>query len=202
MLKCSDLLEAKLGFFISVASEVQGFLMKFQAGKPVAPFLYEAMYLMLHSLMKRFIKHCVLEKNNSTIKLMEVDVTQKCNLLPITDANIGFAARHSLNERKASDTVKSNFKKECFSFLQKITLKLIERNSLRFKLFRGIRCLSPNILISASSSSCVQKIELALDTFVDCHQMTAVTADKVKSKFCKFIASPYVKKEMLEFKYE
>ncbi|GBM28013.1 hypothetical protein AVEN_217912-1 [Araneus ventricosus] len=83
-----------------------------------------------------------------------------------------------------------------------MTPKLIERNLLRFKLVRGIRCLSLNILISASSSSCVQKIEIALDTFVDCHQMTAVTADKVKSQFCKFIASLHVEKEMLEFKQE
>ncbi|GBM12508.1 hypothetical protein AVEN_188686-1 [Araneus ventricosus] len=78
----------------------------------------------------------------------------------------------------------------------------IERNPLCFKLVRGIGCLSPNILISASSSSCVQKIEIALDTFMDCHQTTAVTTDKVKSEFCKFIASPHVKKEMLEFKHE
>ncbi|GBN25498.1 hypothetical protein AVEN_76890-1 [Araneus ventricosus] len=83
-----------------------------------------------------------------------------------------------------------------------MTLKLIERNPLRFKLVRGISCLSPNILISASSSFCVQKIKIALDTFVDCHQMTEVTADKVKSEFCKFFASPHVKKEMLEFKHE
>ncbi|GBN32375.1 hypothetical protein AVEN_117299-1 [Araneus ventricosus] len=170
MLKCSELLEAKLGFFISVASEVQGFLMKFQAGKPMAPFLYEETYLMLHSLMKRFIKR-VLETNSSANKLLKVDVNQKCNLLPITDVNIGFEARHSPNESKASDTVKSNFKFLCLSFLQKMTVKLIERNPLCFKLVRGISCLSPNI-ISASSSSCVQKIEIALDTFVDCHQMT------------------------------
>ncbi|GBM36831.1 hypothetical protein AVEN_82824-1 [Araneus ventricosus] len=32
--------------------------------------------------------------------------------------------------------------------------------------------------------------------------MTAVTADKAKPEFCKFIASPHVKKEMLEFKHE
>lgn len=200
MLKCSELLEAKLGFFISVASELQGFLMRFQADKPMAPFLYEEMYLMLHSLMKRFIKNCVIE-NSSAMKLMKVDVTQKCNVLPITDVNIGFAARRSLNESKASDTVKLNFKKECLSFLQKMTLKLIERNPLRFKLVRGISCLSPNI-ISSSSSSCVQRIEIALDRFVDCNQMTAVTADKVKSEFCKFIASPHVKKAMSEFKHE
>lgn len=199
-LKCSELLEAKFVFFISVASEVQGFLMRFQAGKPMAPFLYEEMYLMLHSLMKRFIKNCVIE-NSSAMKLMKVDVVQKCNLLPITDVNIGFAARRSLNESKASDTIKSNLKKECLSFLQKMTLKLIERNPLRFKLVRGISCLSPNIIV-ASSSSCVQKIEIALDSFVNCNQMTAVTADKVKSEFCKFIASPHVKKEMSEFKHE
>ncbi|GBN06059.1 hypothetical protein AVEN_141321-1 [Araneus ventricosus] len=83
-----------------------------------------------------------------------------------------------------------------------MTLKLIERNPFRFKLVRGISYLSLNIIISASSQSCVQKVETALATFVDCHQMTAVTADKVKSEFCKFIASPHVKKGMLEFKHE
>ncbi|GBO06801.1 hypothetical protein AVEN_273301-1 [Araneus ventricosus] len=32
--------------------------------------------------------------------------------------------------------------------------------------------------------------------------MTAVTADKVKSEFCKLVASPHVREEMLEFKHE
>lgn len=169
----------------------------------MAPFLYEEMHLMLHSLMKRFIKNCVIEKSSSAMKLMKVDVTQACNLLSINEVNIGFAARRSLKESKVPDTVKSNFKKECLSFLQKMTVKLIERNPLHFKLVRGISCLSPNILsASKSSSSCIQKIETALDSFVDCNQMTAVTADKVKSEFCKFIESPHVKKEMSEFKNE
>lgn len=202
MLKCSELLEAKLGFFISVASEVQDFLIKFQAGKPMAPFLYEEMYLMLNTLMKRFLVNSVVERNNSAIKLMKVDVTQKCNLLSITDVDIGFAARRSLKDSKATDAVKYNFRKECVAFLQKMTLKLIERNPLRYKLVRGISCLSPTIISSSQSSSINKKIEIALDCFVDCNRMTATTADKVKSEFCKFVECPRIKKEMSGFNPE
>lgn len=39
MLKSSEILEAKLGFFILLASK--GFLMKFHAVRPMAPFLCE-----------------------------------------------------------------------------------------------------------------------------------------------------------------
>lgn len=55
-----------------------------------------------------------------------------CNLLQITDVNIGFAARRSLNESKASDTQSQIFHKECLPLLQKITSKFIHINSIKF----------------------------------------------------------------------
>lgn len=201
MLKCNNLLKAKLGFFISVASELQGFLLRFQAHKPMVPFLYEEMYMILHNLMKRFVKNDVIEKHNSASKLMKIDIECMSNILSISDVNIGFAAKRSLQESKASDALKLNFKKECRLFLQKMTLKLIERNPLRFKLVRGISCFSPNI-ISTSSSRVTERLDAALEVFIDCNQISSVTADKVKTEFCTFISSSYMKKEFSEFNHE
>lgn len=201
MLKCQELLEAKLGFFISVASELQGFLLRFQTSKPMAPFLYEEMYMILQSLMKRFVKSEIINQHNSALKLMKIDVELMSNILSTTDLNIGFAAKRSLQESKASDTLKLNFRRECRSFLQKMTLKLIERNPLRFKLVRGISCLSPNI-ISTSSSLITGRLDAALEVFMDCSQISSATADKVKTEFGAFISSSHVKKEISEFNCE
>lgn len=82
-----------------------------------------------------------------------------------------------------------------------MTIKLIERNPLRFKLVRGISCLSPTI-ISTSSSLVQGRLNMALEVFMDCNQISSVTADKVKTEFSTFISSSHVKKEISEFNYE
>ena len=60
---CEDpLTVTKLKFFISVAKQLQPFLLKFQTDAPMAPFLGQSLKDLLLTLMGRFIKKDVLEQ--------------------------------------------------------------------------------------------------------------------------------------------
>lgn len=73
--------------------KLQGFLLSFRICKPMAPFLYEEMYMILQSLMKRFVK-------NDIMKHTIIKVIESMYILLIADLNSGFAAKCSLQERK------------------------------------------------------------------------------------------------------
>ena len=63
----------KLEFFISVAKQLQPFLLKFQTDAPMAPFLGQSLKDLLLTLMGRFIKKDVLEQADSYPKLTVID---------------------------------------------------------------------------------------------------------------------------------
>ena len=62
---CEDpLTVTQLEFFISVAKQLQPFLLKFQTDAPMAPFLGKLLKVVLLTLMSHFIKKDVLEQAN------------------------------------------------------------------------------------------------------------------------------------------
>lgn len=90
-----------------------------------------------------------------------------------------------LFESKASDTLKLNFRKECCSFLQNVTLKLIERNPLCFKLVRGISCLSPTVILSSNSLVVGDQMLLQMFLWAVIRYHPSLL-NKVKAAFCIF----------------
>ena len=71
---CEDpLTVTKLKFFISVAKQLQPFLLKFQTDAPMAPFLGQSLKDLLLTLMGRFIKKDVLEQTDLYPKLAAID---------------------------------------------------------------------------------------------------------------------------------
>ena len=60
------LLKVKLCRFVTIAKEFEVFLKKFQDGRPIASFLFEALESIINSLSKRFIKLCAMKLVNSS----------------------------------------------------------------------------------------------------------------------------------------
>ena len=55
------LLTAKLRFFLSVAKQIEPFLVVYQTDKPMGPFLSRDLYKLVKSLMGRFVKSALLK---------------------------------------------------------------------------------------------------------------------------------------------
>ena len=128
---CEDpLTVTKLEFFISVAKQLQPFLLKFQTDAPMAPFLGQSSKDLLLTLMGHFIKKYVLEQADSYPKLAAIDPCDKKNQVHCKHVEFGFAARRSLksvtDNKAISELAVLTFKTECVQVLSAMTAKLIE----------------------------------------------------------------------------
>ncbi|CAL1672084.1 unnamed protein product [Lasius platythorax] len=91
------LLVPKLTFFQSLASDVQPFMSEFQSDHPLTPFLHDAIYALVRSLMGRFVKDAVLKETD----LFKIDVTKKDNLVTTKYIKVGYATEAALKHKKS-----------------------------------------------------------------------------------------------------
>ena len=55
------------------------FLITFRIDNPMVPFINEALDRVLRNLSRRFLRKDVIEKANTTYKLLKIDFTDKAN---------------------------------------------------------------------------------------------------------------------------
>ena len=101
------LLRAKLALSASTAGLMQPYLQVFQSDAPLLPFVTSDLQQLLEILMRKFVKQGELEKAGTAFKLVKLDVTQPSAQVAPQDADVGFAAKASLEkllkEKKISD---------------------------------------------------------------------------------------------------
>ena len=101
------LTEAMLEFFLTVAKVLLLFLEAFQTERPMLPFMAEYLQNSLHAISGKVIKKGVMDKATLVVKLAKIDVSEKENLLPAKNVDIGFATKKVVNslqaKMKASD---------------------------------------------------------------------------------------------------
>ena len=97
----------KLAFFTSTAGLMQPYLQVFQSDAPLLPFVTSDLQGLLETLMSKFVKQGELEKAGTAFKLVKLDVTQPSAQVAPRDADVGFAAKASLEKllkgKKISD---------------------------------------------------------------------------------------------------
>ena len=125
----SKIFEPRLQFFLSVAREMEPFLLEFQDDKPMMPFLATALLCIIRSLMKRFVsddKHTELKVDS---KLLKFDITKSENLKDASNIDVGFVTKATLENltknKKLSDKDILSFRLDCRKYLQAIVKKLL-----------------------------------------------------------------------------
>ena len=83
------LIPVKLAFFQEIASKLNSFLLVFQTDKPMIPFFVEVLENLLRTLLAKFIKKDVLQTACSTLKLIEIDISDKKLRTSVGDLNLG-----------------------------------------------------------------------------------------------------------------
>lgn len=78
------LLDAKLGFMISVSVQLEPFLQFYQSNAPLLPFLYEDLHEILKSFLSKIVKSDIMEKITNAKKLVCIDLADENNLRPKT----------------------------------------------------------------------------------------------------------------------
>ena len=78
---------------MSICRDIEPFLNLFQLEKSLAVFLYTKLKELIVSLLERFVKPSLLEQNLSPNKLLQIDLDDKNNLLPIKSIDVGFGGK-------------------------------------------------------------------------------------------------------------
>ena len=176
----------KLEFFISVAKQLQPFLLKFQTHGPMAPFLGQSLKDLLLTLMGRFFQKDVLEQADSYPKLAAIDPCDKKNQVHCKHVEFGFAARQSLkyvtDNKTISELALLTFKTECVQLLSAMTAKLIERCPLKYPLVTYLSSLNPPKMISLASDV-TAKFEKILQILMNGNWRSAGECDELLSKY-------------------
>ena len=183
------LLTAKLNFFLMIAKEIQPFLTKYQADKPLLPFFATDMKNLVKELMQKFIKADVLSNAKSVVKLLNIEYEKFPNHVDLSKVNIGFAAERILRELKGSKKLSEKhvfeFRMNCKAFLIKMVKKLVDKFPLTYPLVRYMNFLDPRIFIAKKETS-AEKLTRILRIMSEAGRISDNECDKVMLQFNHF----------------
>lgn len=181
---CSDdLFKAKLAFFCTIASHLETFLVKYQSGKPMVPFLYEDLEKIIRNIITRFVKSSL--TNLQLIDLLKVDFSKVEHLKPLKEIDLGFSARKHFLSSKGSEKNKLDFLRDCQKFLQALTGKLLERSALKYKLTKSVSSLNPKC-IASSKGTAQSRFKSLLQLLHDKQILSSSIAEKAINQFSQF----------------
>ena len=107
---------------------MQPYLQVFQSDAPLLPFVTSDLQGLLETLMSKFVKQGELEKAGTAFKFVKLDVTQPSAQVAPWDADVGFAAKASLEkllkEKEISDLQAFEFKKDFITMLDSTVAKI------------------------------------------------------------------------------
>ena len=148
------LIIAKLQFFSFVSSIVEPFLRKYQADKPMIPFVYFDLKDLVVKLLDIVVKSANIEKCKSGKQLKEIDLSNEANLISFGKINMGFAVEDVIKTLKLQDKVSvsqvKSFKEEARQFVISMLEKLFQRSSLGSVVLRSASVFNPAVMCELS----------------------------------------------------
>lgn len=181
-----NLCYATLEFSLFVCKSIEPFLSKFQAQRPLAPFLYQEMLDLLRSLLANFVQSSVIESSVNRRALTKIDLDKQENLKSTEKIDIGFGARRRLKKMSPVQILK--FRRNCQRFYISLCKKLLERSCLKYPLTEALSCFSPFAILKSVSDSVGQMTKL-LEILHENRYVSAQNADAAKRQYAAMVES-------------
>lgn len=191
-------LEAKLHFLAMIAEELEEFLTFFQKNAPLLPFLHQEVFQLMKSLASKFVKTKVMATATTASKLVKINIGDSENLQPISNINIGFGARASINNCKELDS--ERFKLDCKKFLVDLYNKLLDKSPLNRKAVLGASCINPTII--ANKNLRANRVKVCIEAFVACSQISPSEGDLIFREYMRFCEEPSVNQKLRDFHWK
>ena len=122
-------------FFQDVASHLKGFMELFQTNNPMVPFLEKFLVDVFQRLQKMVVKPEVLKEADTSLKLVNLDLSKSSNLVPCELIKLPTATKALLSSTSFTNNPnKRSFKKDCKSMIVSMISKLQERSPLKYGL--------------------------------------------------------------------
>ncbi|KAI0211438.1 hypothetical protein LSAT2_003733 [Lamellibrachia satsuma] len=192
---CADsLMPARLMFFESVVRQFDQFLVRYQADKPMVPFLCGDHDVIVRGLCQRFMKQPVSEEASSTAQLAKLNIDDVDSHLPHSQIYPGFCAAKKLKELAAVTSVKQKlserermaFRMECKKGFVCATKKLLEKCLITYTMTRNLTCLDPR-LMGGRKDDCIAKFGRVLHKLSNLHQVRNPDCDAIQQQFISFV---------------
>ena len=169
-------------FFVTVAKILCPFWEEFQGERPKLPFMAECVPDILHTSLERFIKKSVMDKATSMAKLAKVDVSEKENLLPAKNVDIGFTTRklsvmYRQTRKWVIDKSLSLRMIALYSYCY-WPLSYLERCPLQYPVVRYLVCLDPRIMVR-NPDQAIRKMTQLLEKVMTLKQRSADNYDTI-----------------------
>ncbi|XP_060760468.1 uncharacterized protein LOC132870693 isoform X1 [Neoarius graeffei] len=191
MKACTDpLFLVRANIFLSIAQECHPFLLKYQADKPVLPFLADDLFTTVKHLLQRFVTDDTLESVNSPMKLVSEDVKDVANHKDTSRINRGFVADKQLKDMKIRKKVSERdvflVRKETKDFLVTAMTKLLEKCPLRYTLERNLAWLDPQ-KIREKPDICEKQLRQCLHVISSAGHVRENQCDQILHQFKDFV---------------
>ena len=184
-----NLTEAKLQSFSFIAGKVHPFLIKYQTDKPMIPFLYRDLKLLLSSCMSLIAKKAVVDKKSGKI-LKGIDLHDDNNLVALKNVEIGFAADHTIKQMIKKDIIGSaeekKFRKGYVTFVRSMLEKIFERSPVTSPILRQAALFDPENLASVPKETLTRSFKGLLGEFVELKIISTSQGDKALQEFSSF----------------
>ena len=181
-----NLTTAKLHFFSFIAGKVQPFLLKYQTNKPMIPFMYHDLKLLITNLSRLFVKK---DKVKTGKKLVTINLHDDANLLPLEDVEIGFAAEYDIKQMMQKDAISKSaikeFRRKCVVFVRNMLEKIFERLPITSDILKCAAVFDPSNLVLARGT--LMKIfKTLLTELVELKIISVSHGDNVLQEFSNF----------------
>lgn len=184
-----------------MASFVEPFLTEFQGNKPLTPFLYSSLYLLIQNLLQRFVKANILN-SPKPFSIYKIDLEDKQNLMKVEDVDLGFATKAAFKKCKQFSTKDVQlFRTECLVFMKSIVVKLLEKSPLIYSFTRSMSCLDPQILAS-NEALANTRLSSALTHLTELNRISGDKSDAILRDYKNLIDQNVVKHKIKEFNKE
>ncbi|XP_041775449.1 uncharacterized protein LOC121595491 [Anopheles merus] len=195
-----EMLSPKLAFFISSAGCVEPFLREFQCDAPMAPFLFDELTSITHSIMSKVLKSECLNVKAKAITNIEL---KDNNTLPTSQVDIGFGVKAAIKtimtSGKISEKVILQFKNDCKAYYIAFLTKICDRSPLSHSFTRYISCINPET-ITKSLDIALKRLEYCLDYMVQRDHLGGNVADKVRQEFTNAVEISSIKSSLAAYK--
>jgi hypothetical protein len=184
-----NLMVVKLKAFVSIVNIIEPFLVLYQTDHPMLPFLAKDLETMLRKLMERCLKETTLKKATSK-QLLEINLDDKENKLPLHKVNMGFSAENILKTLLREGSVKEpdafSLRKQCRSFLLSVISALSEKSPLKYSVVQFSSCFDPRNM-NDDNPNTIKTFQSLLYTLNECGKVVESQCDSLISTFKEFI---------------
>lgn len=187
---------AKISFYQHVAEIWEPFLIRYQAPKPMAPFLHGDLFRLIRCVLLKFCKRDIVNQTERALLSIDLDDTE--NFLHARHVDVGVATTAQLSQIEGKEEQKVHFKRECRKFLAQMLKKIAQRSPLKYKLTQAITAFDPSEMLINEDISC-QRMRQLVQILHESNRLSHIDGDKAYQQYTELVHGLRTDERFLQF---